>query len=345
MFIRRVMLFLMPVLLLLAGLSGYACYRLISSSPLLEETSVTVPEGAGAAEIGAIFEQTGIIHSALEFAFWSRVLGMEENLRAGNYTCRTGSSMRDILEQLQAGTVSDSLLTMHEGMTSKQFANQLFGLNEKAYSSFLEIVNSPSSEFRDLYQVKRIPSSGILEGYLFPDTYRFDIPLEPGEVITRMTVNWSSKVTLQMHRRADSLGLGIHGAMTLASIIEKETGLEEERRRISAVFWNRLKKGMKLEADPTVAFALGKDGTKLTLKDLEVDSPYNTYRYPGLPPGPICNSGLASITAALDPLPECRDLFFVATGVGGSHNFSRTLEDHLKAVSAYRKKSSSRKRK
>jgi UPF0755 protein len=167
-----------------------------------------------------------------------------------------------------------------------------------------------------------------LEGFLFPDTYLFMWPLNPQVVVRRMIHRFNEVFDERMRQRVDSLGFSKKEIVTLASIIQAEAVFESEMPHISAVYHNRLLKGWRLEADPTVAYALGGVRRRLWHKDLRIDSPYNTYRVRGLPPGPICSPGRAALIAAAWPLEGCRDLYFVADG-NGRHLFNRTLREHL----------------
>jgi UPF0755 protein len=173
-----------------------------------------------------------------------------------------------------------------------------------------------------------------LEGYLFPDTYELVRGMSPAQILTRMVQRMQSKLTPAIRERARERGLTVHGLLTLASIIEREAVARDELRLISAVFWNRLRIGMPLQADPTVQYAVGKERRALTRADLQVDDAYNTYRRSGLPPGPIANPGLAAIEAALDPAPV-KYLYFVAAE-DHRHHFSTTIAEHNVAVARYR---------
>jgi UPF0755 protein len=173
-----------------------------------------------------------------------------------------------------------------------------------------------------------------LEGYVFPDTYYFTRGLTAEQMLARTVQRLRAKLTPALVARADERGLDVHELLTLASIIEREAVVHDERRLISAVFWNRLQLGMPLQADPTVQYAVGKERRALTRMDLATDHPFNTYTRPGLPPGPIASPGLAAIEAALDPAPV-KYLYFVASD-DHRHHFSTTVEEHNAAVARYR---------
>src|SRR6266436_7185414 len=173
-----------------------------------------------------------------------------------------------------------------------------------------------------------------LEGYLFPDTYQFVRGMTTEEILTRMVQRFRAKLDPDVAARAQARGLSVHQLLTLASIIEREAVARDELRTISGVFWNRLKLNMPLQADPTVQYATGKERRALTRADLRIDHPYNTYRNPGLPPGPIASPGLAAIEAALEPAPV-KYLYFVAMD-DTHHHFSATIAEHNAAVARYR---------
>jgi len=173
-----------------------------------------------------------------------------------------------------------------------------------------------------------------VEGYLFPDTYQFVRGMTPEEMLGKMVQRMRAKLTAEMRGRARDMGLNTHQLLTLASIIEREAIVKNEQRVIAAVFWNRLKIGMALQADPTVQYAVAKERRALSRADLTVDHPYNTYVHPGLPPGPIASPGLGAIQAALDPAPV-KYLYFVASD-DQRHHFSTTVQEHNAAVIRYR---------
>jgi UPF0755 protein len=176
-----------------------------------------------------------------------------------------------------------------------------------------------------------------VEGYLFPDTYQFVRGMTPEELLGRMVQRMRAKVTPAMRERARERGLSVHELLTLASIIEREAVIKDEQRLIAAVFWNRLRIGMPLQADPTVQYAVAKERRALSRADLVVDHPYNTYVRAGLPPGPIASPGLGAIEAALEPAPV-KYLFFVAQD-DRRHHFSISVDDHNRAVARYRRMS------
>jgi len=225
---------------------------------------------------------------------------------------------------LRYGDVAGRRVTIPEGYRASQVAALLEGVLDIDSGEFMELVHDP-----DVMNALGVTAPS-LEGYLHPDTYNFRLDASSLEAINIMVGETMRFMDPALVARADSMDMTVHQVLTLASIIETEALFNSERPRISAVYHNRLREGWRLEADPTVRYALGTFRRRLYYKDLEVDSPYNTYRYTGLPPGPICNPGNASILAALYPEEDSEDFFFVANG-DGTHTFSRTFAEHVKA--------------
>ncbi len=331
--IRTLLLIIIAAAVAAAAVTvSVAVYRL-KTRRLPAENTVEIPYGTGTRQIGSILESAGIIDSGIEFVIWTRILGEDCNLEAGVYDFAEPVSLNDVIARLSEGVPGpERSFTIPEGLTIKETADILFGEAPGKHAVFIDLAETPGPDLRLLAGIEE----GSLEGYLFPDTYRFHEPLDPLKVIRIMLENRTAKVTPEMWKKADSSAMSMTGAVILASIIEEEAVLDEERPLISAVYRNRLRLGWKLEADPTVAYALGKKGSKLTTRDLKIDSPYNTYTRKGLPPGPICSPGLASLHAALFPAPDREVLYFVASGDGGGHIFSSTWADHKKAVRKYR---------
>ena len=266
----------------------------------------------------------GILSPRVPFVVWGQLTGADRRIKSGVYELSPAQSPRELLAALVDGHPLTRPVTLPEGMILARILPRL-----------AEVVRVPEDRFwraaRDTLWLKRLglPIAN-LEGYLFPETYRFERGTAPTVVLETMVSACQEQLRGRREARARTLNLTPHEVLTLASIVEAETALEEERRRIAAVYHNRLRRGMALQADPTVAYATGRVGQRLWEKHLAVDSPYNTYLHKGLPPGPICSPGAAAIDAVLWPLEGCRDLYFVARGDGG-HVFSRTLEEHNRA--------------
>ena len=295
------------------------------------ERTVVVERGMGVREIADRLVSEEIIPSADQFTLVARLLGLGGRLQAGRYFLPTGSRPLDVIRRLSRGGVVSQMVTIPEGLTIRQMAELLERESGVSAGRFQALAGDPGTA-----RAYGIPA-GSLEGYLFPDTYGLYWSMPAREVIGVLFSRFQEIYTAEMDRRAAQLGLSRHQVITLASMIEEEAGVDRERPLISAVYHNRLGEGMLLQCDPTVIYALGGKRTPLTRDDLRFDSPYNTYRYPGLPPGPISSPGRASILAALYPA-ESDYLYFVARG-DGSHHFSHTSREHINAIHRIRKNS------
>lgn len=294
-----------------------------------EMREVIIPRGASIETIAAILHKEGLVGNTRLFVLAARVLGYDRNLQAGRFTLPVGSSTYRILRQLARGMAAEDMVTVPEGLRVEQIADLLYRESKIDPVRFLALV-SDSVFARSL----GLPA-GRLEGYLYPDTYPFYPLLTPQEV-ARMMVERALKTFGEEMALPDArLGLTLHQLVTLASIVEAEAQVPSERPRIAAVFYNRLRLGMMLQSDPTVSYAMGVWRGRVFYKDLDVKSPYNTYRNRGLPPGPICSPGRGAIHAVLFPLQDSTELYFVARG-DGTHIFSKTWEDHLRAIAGVR---------
>ena len=289
-----------------------------------EPVEFEVPPGAGFSEVCDTLEQRGLLRQRLLLRLAAKRSRADRKIRAGWYSLPAGLSAAAVLDSLVAGPNVMNRVTIPEGLWRNEIAEILAAALALDPGEILSLTEDHAF----------IAGLGLslpnLEGYLFPETYQFPKGATAEAVITHMVRSFQSYFTAEKGARAAELGLSREELITLASIIEAEAVLAEERPRISAVFHNRLKLGWKLQADPTVQFARG-NRKKLYRRHLEIDSPYNCYIIPGLPPGPICSPGRASIEAALNPTEGSRDLFFVAAGEGGRHIFSRSDREHNRA--------------
>ncbi len=275
-----------------------------------EPVSVNIPAGSNGRAVSRILKGAGLISSERFFLLVSRVMGTSKKFKEGIYDISPKTSIFGIVRIISEGKSRLFRITVPEGYTSAQIAELLFSTDSVRFNQFNKIV-----------QEKK------LEGYLFPQTYFFDPNLSPDKIIDIMVNEFKKNYTPELRQRAEELKISDLQVLTLASIIEKEAKVASERPRISAVFHNRLKKNWYLESCATVLYSLGEHKERLMNKDLKVESPYNTYRHLGLPPGPICNPGIDSIKAALYPL-NTNEMYFVAAS-SGTHAFSCTLEEHL----------------
>lgn len=266
----------------------------------------------------------GIIGSPALFRVYARVTGRDRGIKAGTYLLERGSSWNAALTALTEGRGLVYTVTIPEGWTIATMIPAL-AREVKVSEDSLQVAVADSA-MRDRLEV----ATPTLEGYLFPETYVFPDGVTAREIVRTMVRQFERRWKPEWNARLDSLGMTRHEIVTLASIIEKEARVADERPVISGVYHNRLKRGMLLQADPTIQYALGRHRARVLYRDLRVDSPYNTYRYPGLPPGPIASPGDASIEAALYPA-SVPYLYFVAHP-DGHHEFRRTLREHNEAV-------------
>ncbi len=315
--------------LLIVSISGYLYFQ--ATSPLSQvkrERIITIKPGMNLQGVAKELQYKRLIRSALAFRIMAYIKKKQNLIKVGEYKISPSLSPPVILAKITSGQSVLYPITIPEGYRITEIASLLEekGLAQK--DRFLELCNSP-----DWAKTLNLPSNS-LEGYLFPETYNFS--KNPGEqkILKTFLDTFKSRVMKpEILNRAKEIGLTLHEVITLASLIEKETGKGSERPLISSVFHNRLKKKMLLQTDPTVIYAIPNFDGNIRKKDLSIDSPYNTYKYPGLPPGPIANPGFDSIHAALYPA-ESEFLYFVSRQ-NGSHQFSKDLQSHNRAVAKF----------
>jgi len=287
---------------------------------------VEIPKGTRTAEIGRLLSTRGLVRSALAFTLYARVLGLNGRLQAGEYRISPEEDIPRILRRLASGDVVRHALVLPEGLTAAEVAVRIEQLGLGRAVEFLRLVRQPERFWIPQMRGNR---SGSLEGYLFPDTYL--LPKGLGEErIVRTFVDRFRQATEALLTGPLPLGLEPHEVVTVASLVEREAKRPEERRRIAGVIYNRLRMGMPLQIDATILYALGGHRPVVRQADLAVDSPYNTYRRIGLPPGPIANPGLDALRAAVEP--EHHAFFYYVARPDGTHVFTRTLEEHLQAI-------------
>jgi len=291
--------------------------------------TVEIPAQLGLTGIARTLADAEVIRSPAGFVVSAVLRGTARSLKAGEYEVPRGASLLAVLRLLEAGKVKPHLVVLREGTTVREVARQLEAEGLAPAPEVLRLAQNP------LFVQGLGLEADRLEGYLFPDTYQITKGMRVEEILGRMVHRFRDKVaTPEVIARARERGLGLHELVTFASIVEKEAVAREELPLIAGVFWNRLKRDMPLQADPTVAYAVGKDGRAPTREDLQTDHPFNTYRYRGLPPGPIGSPGQAAIEAALAPA-AVPYLFFVSID-DRRHHFSATLDEHNQAVARYR---------
>jgi UPF0755 protein len=290
-----------------------------------EAIRFSVQPGEAFSAVTDSLHRDGLIEYPRLVGLYALLKRYDRRIKAGTYLLTPGERPKDILAKLVRGDIYRVSVTIPEGFMLRQIAGVLAAQAELDSSAF--VVSLDDEQFREELGVPG-PS---FEGYLFPDTYDIPWGTGPRNIAALMVGRLDEVFDGAMQRRAEEIGLTRHEVLTLASIVEAETQRSDERPLVSAVYHNRLRKGMRLEADPTVAYAMGGYKGRLFYRDLEIDSPYNTYKNDGLPPGPICSPGRASIVATLYPDSTSQAIYFVAEGDGG-HIFSRTLSEHLAAV-------------
>lgn len=301
------------------------------------EIIFTVQKGEGFQSIAKRMEENGIVSKAFWFRILARIKHMDKRVHAGEYELSSAKSPMEILDIMVAGKVRRYRLTLPEGLRLTEIAKKV---GEQGLVTEEEFLNATQN--MELARSLGIPVDSF-EGYLFPDTYFFTKEDNAESMIQTMVQHFKAIYDEEKKARAKELGLSMHEVVTLASIIEKETGIPGERRVVASVFHNRLKKKMKLETDPTVIYGIPNFDGDIRKKDLRTYTPYNTYMIPGLPPGPIASPGEEAIIACLWP-DETEFIFFVSKN-DGSHHFSKKLSEHNRAVQKYQRKTKPGKKK
>jgi UPF0755 protein len=303
----------------------------------------TVEPGETAEIIASKLAEMGLITDSGLFRLFLRYHNLDQSLEAGNYELRRNMTMVEVAEALQHARLKEVTISIPEGWRAEQVAELLSRENIMDGSTFMAFVQGGKAGLPDVsYSIlDEIPSGASLEGFLFPDTYRVPERATPADLVARMLANMESQVTPEMRAQSASQGLTFYQVLIVASIVEREAVIAEERPLIASVYLNRVQGNMFLGADPTVQYAMGFQPdtgkwwkTPVSLEEYQnVISPYNTYLNRGLPPGPICSPGLSSIKAVLEPA-NTKYIFFVAKG-DGYHVFAETSEEHERNVQMY----------
>ncbi len=315
------------IFLIIAGVFiFFAARELLPASE--DKVAVVIPEGSSVNDISRILEKKEVIGNIWVFKFYAFSSGKTDKLLPGRYVLEKNSAYRKVISDLVKGPKKLVYnLTIPEGFTLEQIGDRLSsigGLDQKEFNilvSDLKLYN---------YSFLQNNKSSNLEGYLFPETYRMDADTQVPEIINTMLTQFQKEYS-QIKKRAMPVKLNVHQVTTLASLIEREAKLKDEQPLIAAVIYNRLKKNMRLEIDATIQYALGKNKKKLTLKDLEVASPYNTYKNVGLPPAPIGSPGRDALKAALNPAKVDYIYYVLINEKTGKHFFTKDYKEFLKA--------------
>ncbi|MCL5734782.1 MAG: endolytic transglycosylase MltG [Actinobacteria bacterium] len=312
--------------------------RLAQGRPSSETTTtsasavatVVVKQGMGASQVGQLLQQAGLIDSSSAFVDLVQARGTENSLKPGTYRLDKGQPLLALVEALEKGTGATNLkVTIPEGKAADQVADLLTKAGEIDGASYLELAKEPEK-----FVVPKVgdsaPEVQSLEGLLFPSTYFLAEGDGPRQLIDAQLAAFDAKTSTLSWNKAESLGVTPYQIVIIASMIEKEASIPEERAKVAAVIYNRLKKKMALGIDATVRYALGKWTGALTDEDLKVDSPFNTRIQKGLPPAPICSPGVAALKAALEPA-NVDYLYYVLTDTKGHHFFTASYDEFLKA--------------
>lgn len=291
-----------------------------------EQRVVYIKPDSRGGEIADLLKQTGVIQDRFLFLLFTYLRGSSDRLKAGEYQFITSMGLLDVIGMLEEGKVLVHRVTIPEGSSLWQIAKMLDAEGLVDVGRFLELAGNPG--VASYY----VPGADSIEGFLFPDTYHFIKGTKEEAIIDAMVQRFLRAFTGEHEQRARQRGMSLYEVVTLASIIEKEALVDWEKPIIAGVFYNRLKRGMRLQADPTVLYGRRWTG-RIRYRDLRDNHRYNTYVHPGLPPGPIASPGMAALEAALDPA-EVKYLYFVSKN-DGTHHFSRTLAEHNQAVRKY----------
>lgn len=331
---RRVLLWVAVILACVIGISGFFAVRwiLVPLAPSASSVkALDIPEGATFKQVAVLLEKENLIASRWGFLLLGKLTLADRRIIPGEYELHAGMRPHEILAKLLNGQIIRHQVTIPEGYTMAQIADLLEQKGLADAEEFLALAND-----RDFILTTFHLNLPSLEGYLFPDTYFIARHTKAKEIITMMVEGLWRVFTPEMRERAKAINMSVHEILTLASVIEKETGSAEERELVSSVFHNRLRKRIPLQSDPTVIYGISNFDGNLRKRDLRKMTPYNTYRIAGLPPGPIASPGAHAIRAALYP-PPTTYLYFVSKN-DGSHHFSSTLAEHNWAVEKYQRR-------
>lgn len=300
--------------------------------PSPSEVTLFFPFGTSTSEIFRRLASEGVVRSAWFAEAYYRLARSATPLQAGEYRFARPTPLSQVIDRMNRGDVVRHIIVVPEGLTAEETFELFWTRGISRPQAFRNALKNPQL----IASIAR--GAPDLEGFLFPDTYEVTRSTSARQIVETMLANFRRYFTPELRKRARELGLTLPETVALASIVQKETSLEREGPIIAGVYWNRLRRGMRLQADPTVAYALKIDGKwtgTLYRSDYGYESPYNTYLHEGLPPGPICNPGLAALKAAASPA-KTDFLYFVADRAGG-HTFSRTFEEHRDAIAASRR--------
>lgn len=326
----KIIIVAIPLLLSLSTVWWYYSMLLPVNPKRIDTISFEVKSGMTAKAIGENLKRQGLIRNSIIFSIYTKINRLDTKFKSGSYRLSYAMSIPEMVDKFVKGEVALKKVTIPEGMTLEKIAEVLESHELATKEEFLRL--AVPSVFEDKYPfLKTLPEGATLEGFLFPDTYYLPENNPVSFYIDAMIKRFFDVYygNEEFVKKEKNLGLNTYQVITLASIVEREAKLSKEKPIIAAVFLNRLKKGMPLQSCATVEYVLKEHKEVLTLEDLKIESPYNTYINNGLPPGPISSPGLDSIKAVLNPA-DVDYLYFVANK-DGSHTFSKTYEEHLRA--------------
>ncbi len=300
-----------------------------------KEYVVTITKNTTRADVIRTLQEKGLIHSKIPFELYVKIMYGSKYFKEGEYRIFSPITAVSVAKLFfQGPSVQERTIKIIEGWNKKDIAHYLEKEGVTRADDFLELTHT-IEPFTDIALLSEKPHNLDMEGYLFPDTYRIFSNAKPQDIVRKMITNLESKITPEMRTEMRSHGQTIHEALTLASIVEREVQIDTDRALVADLLYRRLKLGMPLQVDSTISFITGKQNNRSSLSDLQIDSPYNTYKYKGLPPGPIANPGLSSIRAVV--YPKANEYLFFLTTPEGEVKYAKTYEGHLENKRKYLK--------
>ena len=330
--IKKIILSILSAGMILAAMTfGWLIYEIQVPAQNTGKLNVDVKANSSAGDLAGLLKQAGVIRSIWAYKFYARWSGADRRLIPGSHEIAPHSNIPAVLKQLASKIINEREITVIEGWRLEDIADSLASANIDSREDFISVAQIDN--WRAQYEYLHDPRIKSLEGFLFPDTYRIYLDAKPQDIIKRMLDNFNQKVTAEMTAQLLAQNRNLFETFILASIIEREALYDEDRAMIADIFLKRLDDNIGLQSDATINYITGKKTTRPTFNDLQVDSPYNTYKYRGLPPGPICNPGLASLKAAV--YPQVNDYYYFLTDRDGRAHFGRTYAEHQQNIARY----------
>lgn len=332
---KKLKLFLVPLVAILAVAALIFLFLISEKTNLSGEKEFVVKRGDTLSAVAANLEKDGLIKNANIFKFYLYLRGWQKNIQAGSYTL-SSANIINLAKILASGKVGEKTIAIIEGWTSSDIADYL--VKNKIVAKRDDFLNETrdAKKWHDKFQFLKDTGAINLEGFIFPDTYNVYKDATAENIVEKTLENFNSKVTPALLTEITAAGRNLYDVLKMASIIEQEVIGDEDRKIAAGILWKRLSTGMPLQVDSSLKFVIGKkDNPSLTLDELKIDSPYNTYKYRGLPPTPICNPGFSAIRAAV--YPKNSDFWFYITTKEGETIFSKNLDEHNAAIRKYLK--------